>query len=84
VTWSQNIKNHGYTYNTYRGENIAAGNSTALNTFNQWKKSPSHLSIMLSSNFKAIGIGRAYKSTSTYKWYWTADFGGYVDAAVSC
>ena len=39
---------------------------------------------MLSSNFKAIGIGRAYKSTSTYKWYWTADFGGYRDAAVSC
>jgi uncharacterized protein YkwD len=84
VTWSQNMKNHGYTYNTYRGENIAAGNSTALNTFNQWKNSAGHLTIMLSPNFKAIGIGRAYKSTSTYKWYWTADFGGYVDAAVSC
>jgi uncharacterized protein YkwD len=84
TTWSQNLKDHGYSYNTYRGENIAAGNSSALSTFNQWKNSSAHRANMLNKNFKAIGIGRAYKSTSTYKWYWTTTFGGYVSTGVSC
>jgi uncharacterized protein YkwD len=84
TSWSQNLKDHGYSYNTYRGENIAAGNSAAQATFNQWKNSSAHRANMLSKNFKAIGIGRAYKSTSTYKWYWTTTFGGYVSTGVSC
>src|SRR5262249_51471186 len=29
-----------------------------------------------------IGISRAYNSSSTYKWYWTTDFGGFVDQTV--
>ncbi len=33
---------------------------------------------MLNKDFKAIGIGRAYNSSSLYKWYWTADFGGNI------
>jgi hypothetical protein len=40
TSWSKNMTNHGYTYNTYRGENIAAGNELASNTFLQWKNSP--------------------------------------------
>ena len=84
VTWSQNIANHGYTYSTPKGENIAAGNTTASATFTQWKKSSGHNANMLSANFTAIGIGRAYSSSSTYKWYWTTTFGGYQDAAVTC
>jgi uncharacterized protein YkwD len=79
ISWSQNMFNHGYDYNTFRGENIAAGNSSALNTFNQWKYSPSHNSNMLSGNYKAIGIGRVYNSQSTYGYYWTTDFGGVAD-----
>jgi hypothetical protein len=27
-----------------------------------------------------IGIARAYSASATYGWYWTTDFGGYVDA----
>ncbi len=84
VTWSQNIANHGYTYSTYKGENIAAGYATAQQTFTQWKNSSGHNANMLNGNFKAIGIGRAYGATSTYKWYWTTTFGGYQDAAVTC
>ena len=84
VTWSQNIANHGYTYRTYTAENIAAGSATASQTFNQWKNSAGHRANMLSANFKAIGIGRAYSAASTYKWYWTTTFGGYQDAAVTC
>ncbi|CAA9576910.1 MAG: Transporter [uncultured Thermomicrobiales bacterium] len=84
ITWSQNMSNHGYTYSTARAENIAAGYSTAQQTFNQWKNSAGHNANMLSANFGAIGIGRAYGASSTYKWYWTATFGGYRDAAVTC
>lgn len=81
VTWSQNMIDHGYAYDTYLGENIAAGYATAFDTFLQWQNSPSHNANMLNGNFTAIGIGRAFGSDSTYGWYWTTVFGGVVDAA---
>jgi len=74
----------GYGYSTARGENIAAGNATAAATMAQWKASTGHNSNMLSSAYKVIGISRSYSATSTYKWYWNTDFGGYLDASVPC
>jgi len=71
-----------YGYNSYRGENIAAGFSDAVNTFNQWKNSPGHNQNMLNPNYQVIGIGRASGPSSTYGWYWTTDFGSYVDATL--
>jgi len=82
ITWSQNMANHGYGYNVYKGENIAAGQKTALAAFNQFKESPTHRDVMLSGKFNAIGIGRAYHEGSTYGWYWTTDFGGKADGKV--
>jgi uncharacterized protein YkwD len=79
ITWSKNLDNYGYTYTTYRGENIAAGSSTASGTISQWKASSTHKATMLSSRYKAIGIGRAYDANSQYGWYWTTDFGGKAD-----
>ncbi len=85
VSWSLNMSNHGYTYNTYRGENIAAGSAAAYDTFMQWKNSPGHNANMLNGNYNTIGIGRVYGDSSTYKYYWTTNFGGYADgAAVVC
>ncbi|MDP9369945.1 MAG: SH3 domain-containing protein [Chloroflexota bacterium] len=84
VTWGQNIANHGYTYDTYQGENIASGNESASATFDQWRNSPGHNANMLNPNFTAIGIGRAYNGNATYDWYWTTTFGGYVDAVLAC
>lgn len=78
-TFDQRMRDGGYTYATYLGENIAAGNATAAATFDQWRNSAGHNANMLSANFRAIGIGRAYSATSTYRWYWTTDFGGVVD-----
>jgi uncharacterized protein YkwD len=89
----QNMLNYSYPANTYWGENIYAGygrgsngvdNSSAQGAFNWWKNSPGHNANMLNSHFKAIGIGRAYNSSSTYKYYWTTDFGSYVGATISC
>ena len=69
----------GYGYNTFRGENIAAGYGDAARTFNLWRNSPSHNAAMLNPNFNVLGISRAYSATTTYKWYWTTNFGGFVD-----
>lgn len=35
---------------------------------------------MLNSNFKVVGIGVAHNGASYFKYYWTADFGGYDDS----
>jgi len=75
------IRDCGYTHNTWIGENIAAGNEGAQATFNQWRDSAGHNANMLSTNYTAIGIGRAYDAGSTYRWYWTAEFGGVADGA---
>lgn len=72
----------GYSYAGYRGENIAAGYNDAARTFNLWRNSASHNAAMLNANFNVIGISRAYGASSTYKWYWTTDFGAFVDATL--
>ncbi len=58
----------------WRGETLAAGSSTGQQTFDLWKNSPGHNSVMLNPNFRRIGVGAAYKSGSTYGYYWTADY----------
>ena len=67
----------GYGYNTWKGENIAAGYSTAQGAFNAWRNSSGHNANMLSANFTVMGIARVYTPGSSYGWYWTNDFGGY-------
>ncbi len=69
----------GYNYNTYKGENIAAGYSTAEAVFQGWKNSPGHNANMLGANFKVLGVSLVVVVGSPYSSYWTTDFGGYVD-----
>jgi uncharacterized protein YkwD len=78
-TWSQRIVDCGYGFNTYLGENIAAGYTTAASVFAGWQASPGHNANMLGANYTTIGIGRYYVQGSTYGWYWTTDFGGFSD-----
>ena len=73
------MRSFGYNFNTWMGENLAAGYSDAANTFNQWKTSPGHNEVMLHPEFKVIGIGRIANPSSYYRHYWTTDFGGFVD-----
>ncbi len=70
----------GYNYNTYKGENIAAGYGSAAAVFQGWKNSPGHNANMLGSNYKVLGVSLVYVSGSPYGTYWTTDFGGYVDS----
>jgi uncharacterized protein YkwD len=69
----------GYTYSTSKAENIAAGQSTGAQVFAVWKASSGHNANMLSSAYKVIGVSFYQLSGSPYTYYWTTDFGGYVD-----
>jgi hypothetical protein len=70
----------GYTYDTSKAENIAAGQSTAALVLAAWKASSGHNANMLSSDYKVIGVSFYQLAGSPYTYYWTTDFGGYVDA----
>ncbi|MEX2157929.1 MAG: CAP domain-containing protein [Dehalococcoidia bacterium] len=78
-TWVQRFRDCNYTFNTWIGENIAAGNETAPDTYQQWLNSPGHNANMLNGHYTVIGIGRAYNASAPYDWYWTTEFGGYDD-----
>jgi uncharacterized protein YkwD len=84
VTWTKNITNHGYPTGTYRAENIAGGNEKAAKTFQQWKNSPKHNENMLSSRYKAIGIGRSFNTKAPLVWYWTTTFGSATSQTITC
>lgn len=67
-----------YPANTWRGENIAAGNDAAQPTFVQWRNSAPHRANLLNRNYRAIGIARFCLTTSTYNCYWVTNFGSRV------
>jgi len=71
------MRDEGYTYNTFKGENIAVGYESAQQSFAAWRNSPSHNAAMLEENYRVIGIARIKLPSS--RWYWTTDFGGVVD-----
>jgi uncharacterized protein YkwD/chitodextrinase len=89
---SARLQAFGYTFPPW-GENIAAGYSDAASNFTAWQTacdpSPSgtctyaHRQNMLNAAFMAIGIARAYSGNSAYGWYWTTDFGGFVDQPIN-
>ena len=68
---------------TWTGENLAAGFAAPGDVLAGWIASPGHYAVLVNPNYRAIGIGRAYSATSTYKSYWAANFGGVVDAATT-
>ncbi|MCK5242838.1 CAP domain-containing protein [bacterium] len=66
----------GYNYNTYKAENVAAGQETAAEVFKSWQESKTHNTNMLNPYFTVIGIGFTYSKKSRYGWYWATTFGG--------
>lgn len=66
----------GYTYNTDKAENVAAGQKTAAEVLKSWQSSRTHNRNMLDPHFTAIGVGFSYGKKSKYGWYWATSFGG--------
>ena len=74
-SWSTVYSEFGCKY-SYSGENIAAGNSTAKATVDQWLASPGHRANILNKNYTKLGVGYFYSANSDYGYYWAQDFGG--------
>lgn len=64
----------GYA-STFIGENIAAGQSSALEVFQAWMKSPGHRVNILNADLREMGISLYHASGAPYSTYWTQDFG---------
>jgi len=83
----------GYPLSGAEGENIAAGYGDAQSTFNQWETACdpdstgtctyAHRQNMLNPAYVVIGIGYAYNPSSTYRYYWTTDFGSFLDQTIN-
>jgi uncharacterized protein YkwD len=79
---TQRMADAGYpAFGTWTGEDLAAGFTSTADVLNGWINSPAHYAVLVNPKYQAIGVGRGYTGGSTYGWYWTADFGGVVDAA---
>jgi uncharacterized protein YkwD len=68
------MKAEGYK-GTTMGENIAAGNGTVAATMDQWMKSDGHCANIMNKSYTQLGVGYWYNATSTYRHYWTQNFG---------
>jgi uncharacterized protein YkwD len=73
TTFVTRIEREGYP--APRSENIAAGNTTAQATMQQWMNSAGHRRNILDCTAKDMGLGVASSRTSTYGTYWTQEFG---------
>jgi len=75
-TFDTRIRNAGYSGAFPLGENIAGGQTTAASVVDGWMASTGHCTNIMSGSFRSIGVGYAFGSGSTYRHYWTQDFGG--------
>ena len=73
-SFSQRITSAGYTW-TAAAENIAAGQMTPAAVMSSWMASTGHCNNLMNGTYKHLGVGYYYAPTSTYKHYWTQDFG---------
>jgi len=74
---TQRMSAFGYPATSmYTGEDLGAGYATAGAVLAGWQASAAHNAVLLNPNYNAVGIGLVYNASSTYKWYWAADFGG--------
>ncbi len=71
---SDRISDAGYDWSA-SGENIAAGNSTAEETMDQWMNSDGHCRNIMDPGYIHIGVGYAFDESSEFGHYWVQNFG---------
>jgi uncharacterized protein YkwD len=79
--FSKRVKRQGYKYHML-AENIAAGQSTAVQAANDWLSSPGHRKNILNCKLKDTGIAVAYQAddqpidgnSKPYYYYWVQVF----------
>ena len=68
----QRITGAGYAWSAY-GENIAAGQTSALAVVDGWLASPGHCANIMNASYADMATACVASSTSTYRTYWTMD-----------
>lgn len=71
-TLADRAQEFGYAYRVV-GENLAAGQLSPEQAFNDWMDSPGHRANIMDARFTEIGI--AVKSGGDYGLYWVQEFG---------
>jgi uncharacterized protein YkwD len=64
----------GYTWSTI-GENIAAGHDSVQSVVGGWMASDGHCANLMNPNFTEVALACARNDASTYRLYWTQEFG---------
>jgi uncharacterized protein YkwD len=64
----------GYTWSTI-GENIAAGYNGVQSVVSGWMASDGHCANLMNPRFTELGMACARNDASTYRLYWTQEFG---------
>ena len=75
-TFSDRMRNVGFSGGFPWGENIAAGQSTPVEVVQGWMESDGHCSNIMNPAYHVIGIGYALVEGSRFGHYWTQDFAG--------
>ena len=57
------------------GENLASGQSTAIEVFNSWWASPGHHDNMMNSGYRTVGFALYYGGDAGSTYYWVQEFG---------
>lgn len=70
----QRIRDAGYNFRGW-AENVAAGNSSAFATFEQWRNSSGHWNNIMNPSYREMGLVRTSNSSARYRHYWTQVFG---------
>jgi len=75
-TFVERIVDKGYVYFTI-SENISAGTvrDTAQEAVDSWMASPGHCHNIMNATVTQVGMAHYYDAGSTYKHYWTQNFG---------
>ncbi|RLN67513.1 hypothetical protein BBJ28_00021830 [Nothophytophthora sp. Chile5] len=72
-TMEERITEAGFIW-TAVGENVAAGQENVTAVMTAWMNSPEHKANIL-GDYAMFGTAYAYDASTTYKHYWTQDFG---------
>ncbi len=75
-TFGQRMSAAGYAGASPWGENIAAGQSSPAAVVQGWMNSAGHCANIMNPGYRAIGVGYAFSASSSYRHYWTQNFGG--------
>jgi hypothetical protein len=74
-TFIERIEANGYVGYTTIGENIAGGQDTIEDAVHAWLESPGHCANIMNGNYKEMGLAKYENPSSTYKIYWSNEFG---------